>query len=332
MARVCGGDRGVRVIMTPLFRLPLIFFFSWVFMTLSETLYTVGHALYKTHSLKEYRRYVVFRIRAWRHRAALKDLLAFFDANDFRRQLLEACPSFFEQATRGFFYRDSTLDERIALIKNHVITLEEVFDHKAMLELYRGKEKTLYSDEIDGEKLEIKLLFHAGQRKEGCLAMAMSWEGVSLFQIMFRFAKTPDGTPYLAVGALQGYPHGGESVKKLTKAYEGYRPKNLIFFILRLLAQEVGAAYIEAVTNDGYYAMNHVRLDRKLKTDFSVFWQECEGTPVPGDERFYRIPVEEPRKSLDEVKSNKRAQYRRRFDKLDAIEDDYHTCVVRLIP
>ena len=30
--------------------------------------------------------------------------------------------------------------------------------------------------------------------------------------------------------------------------------------------------------------------------------------------------MEEPRKSLEEVKANKRAQYRRRFEKLDAIK------------
>lgn len=89
---------------------------------------------------------------------------------------------------------------------------------------------------------------------------------------------------------------------------------------MRLLSESVGAVRIRAVTNEGYYAMNHVRLDRKLKTDFSVFWTECEGVLDPKDSRFFLIPVEEPRKSLEEVKANKRAQYRRRFEKLDAIK------------
>lgn len=58
---------------------------------------------------------------------------------------------------------------------------------------------------------------------------------------------------------------------------------------------------IYAVTNQGYYAMNHVRMDRKLKTNFGDFWAECGGSPS-GDRRFYRIPLEEVRRDLSELK------------------------------
>ena len=65
--------------------------------------------------------------------------------------------------------------------------------------------------------------------------------------------------------------------------------------------------------------MNHIRMDRKLKTDFGAFWQECEGEQCE-DKRFFVMPVAEHRKSMEELKPSKRAQHRRRFAKMDEME------------
>ena len=65
--------------------------------------------------------------------------------------------------------------------------------------------------------------------------------------------------------------------------------------------------------------MNGLRVDRKLKTDFGAFWQECEGKQC-SDRRFYIMPVAEYRKSMEELKPSKRAQHRRRFAKMDEME------------
>ncbi|MBP2656461.1 MAG: hypothetical protein H6Q73_4030 [Firmicutes bacterium] len=79
-----------------------------------------------------------------------------------------------------------------------------------------------------------------------------------------------------------------------------------------------GEFFFYAVANGGFYANNHLRLDRKLKTSLDNFWQETGGK-LSGDQRFYELPLEEPRKTLAEVESHKRNQYRKRFAVLDAI-------------
>ena len=58
-------------------------------------------------------------------------------------------------------------------------------------------------------------------------------------------------------------------------------------------------------------------------TDFAKFWAECEGEPAE-DKRFYKIPIAEHRKSMEELKPSKRAQHRRRFEKLDAMDTQIH--------
>ena len=281
----------------------------------------IGKNLYQTNILKEMKRYLVFRTRCRLHSGLVNDLLDFFGANEHREQWLMGNPSFVEQATRTFFYKGSTWEERMQLVKNHVLIMENRFKDELMDQLYvEHKRVQLWEDSYLDKLLTMSLWFHAGQRKEGCLALILSYEGDELYQIMFWFAKNPaDGRDVIYIGALQGPQNGNELIKGLTKAFFGYRTKNLIFYGLRSLAKFMGISNIYAVANEGYYAMSHVRMDRKLKTDFGAFWQECEGKQC-SDRRFYIMPVAEYRKSMEELKPSKRAQHRRRFAKMDELE------------
>ena len=282
----------------------------------------VGKKLYQTHILKEMKRYIVFRTRCALHSSSMNDLLEFFAAIPQREAWLKGNPSFVEQTTRAFFYKGSTWDERMQLVKNHVQIMEELFAPELMDELYaENKPVQLWEDSYQDKPLTLNLWFHAGQRKEGCLSLILMYEGEALYQIMFWLAKNKtDGKNVIYIGALQGPQNGNELIKGLTKAFFGYRTKNLVFYGLRSFARAIGVENIYAVANDGYYAMNHVRVDRKLKTDFGAFWQECEGA-VCSDRRFYIMPVAEYRKSMEELKPSKRAQHRRRFAKMDEIQE-----------
>ena len=281
----------------------------------------IGKSLYQTHILKEMKRYLVFRTRCRLHSSMVNDLLDFFAATEQREKWLVGNPSFLEQATRTFFYKGSTWEERMQLVKNHVQIMEQHFNAELMDELYvEHKKVQMWEDSYLDKPLTMNLWFHAGQRKEGCLSLVLSYEGEELYQIMFWFAKNPaDGKDVIYIGALQGPQNGNELIKGLTKAFFGYRTKNLIFYGLRSLAKAMKITNIYAVANEGYYAMSHMRMDRKLKTDIGAFWQECEGKQC-SDRRFYIMPVEEYRKSMEELKPSKRAQHRRRFAKMDELE------------
>ena len=99
-----------------------------------------------------------------------------------------------------------------------------------------------------------------------------------------------------------------------------------MLYIAQAVARSLGIGRIYAVTNEGYYANNHVRVDRKLKTDFSAFWREAGGTDT-ADARFMELPLIEPRKTMEEVPTRKRAVYRRRFALLDAIDAEVSASV-----
>ena len=281
----------------------------------------VGNSLYNLKDLKQMKRYLVFRTRCRLHSGMVNGLLDFFAADEHREKWLMGNPSFLEQATRSFFYKGSTWDERMQLVKDHVLIMEQYFEPELMDQLYAERKAVqLWQDSYLDKPLTMSLAFHAGQRKEGCLSLMMTYENQALYQIMFWFAKNPaDGQNVIYIGALQGPQNGNELIKGLTKAFYGYRTKNLIFYSMRSLAKALGITHIYAVANEGYYAMSHLRMDRKLKTDFGAFWQECEGKQC-SDRRFYIMPVAEYRKSMEELKPSKRAQHRRRFAKMDEME------------
>ena len=282
----------------------------------------VGNSLYNLKDLKQMKRYLVFRTRCRLHSGMVNGLLDFFAAEEHREKWLMGNPSFLEQATRSFFYKGSTWDERMQLVKDHVLIMEQYFKPELMDQLYAERKAVqLWQDSYLDKPLTMSLAFHAGQRKEGCLSLMMTYENQALYQIMFWFAKNPaDGQNVIYIGALQGPQNGNELIKGLTKAFYGYRTKNLIFYGMRSVANALGITHIYAVANEGYYAMSHLRMDRKLKTDFGAFWQECEGKQC-SDRRFYIMPVAEYRKSMEELKPSKRAQHRRRFAKMDEMED-----------
>lgn len=199
--------------------------------------------------------------------------------------------------------------------------MESKLTEDALRRLYaEGEMLRLWEDSYEEKPLTLELWFHAGQRKEGCLSLVLMWDKEALYQIMFWLAPGKNGEPALWIGALQGTPNGSDVIKGLTKAFYGYRTKNLIFYGIRNVAAALGCESIYAVSNEGYYAMNHIRVDRKLKTSLDAFWQECEGTQLD-DKRFYKIPIPEYRKSMEELKPSKRAQHRRRFAKMDEMKD-----------
>jgi len=76
------------------------------------------------------------------------------------------------------------------------------------------------------------------------------------------------------------------------------------------------------VSDEGFYANTHlVRGHRAKVAELDPLWEESGGV-VCSDERFFKIPLEEYRKPIEEIKSQKRSQYRKRYELLDQYEQE----------
>ena len=284
----------------------------------------LGKKIYDLNNPREAHRFAVFLARCCLHPQRMNRLEKFFTQSELLRKVAEGYPFVYEQATRAFFYYRSTFEERTRLIEDNMRFLSAKFNDDFMLKLYGDKKIDLWRmplDETLGE-MNLVLCAESGQRKEGLAAVMFNLPGeVPVYQILFWIARDKIGDWAMWIGAMQGpnVDDAKDLVKRITKKCHAYRTKNLILYAAQAAARSIGVKKIFAVTNEGYYANNHVRRDRKLKTSFSDFWAEVGGVPTD-DIRFYELPLIETRKTVEEIPSHKRAQYRRRFALLDELD------------
>lgn len=280
----------------------------------------LGKQIYDTSNPRELHRLIVFLGRSLIHYPAMKKLWLFFQEDEQRRKILEKNPFPMEQVTRAFFYAGSTFEERCELVHKHFEILQKKFCKKWVVLLggFDGNYLVWDSAEKDIDWKTV-LTFEPGQRKEGMMSLKMTLDKDDLYQMMFWFGYDNNDETVMWIGAMQGpnMEHARDIIKDITKRSHRYRTKNLILYMTQAVARSLKVRHIYAVSNEGYYAMNHMRSDRKLKTNFGAFWEECGGS-LTADPRFYELPLTEQRKAMDEVPTRKRAVYRRRF----AFQDD----------
>ena len=223
----------------------------------------LGKQIYNMENTREQRRMVVFVLRSMWHDGDMKKLIAFFDANEVLRKFQERHQFHIEQVTRCFFYNGATFKERMALVCEHYRYLSEIMKPEAFMQVCCHNSRPRYrvwEGDFEGQPIWAELLMKAGQRKEGCLSVAIKYEGRDFYQIIFWINKDKDGNEAMYIGAMQG-PNTEKSrdvIKRMTKWAHGYRTKNLILYMTQAVARALRLKKIYAVSNYGYYANNHV--------------------------------------------------------------------------
>ncbi len=288
-----------------------------------ESLISLGKRIYNIKNYREIHRMLVFVVRAKLHLKEIRCLYDFFQSTEERSNLINENPFPMEQVTRSFFYKGSNFSERSKLIREHYAYLEMVLADGWMKKIsVTDSPYEIWRHQGGDVNWSAKLNFNGGQRKEGLLSITMFFNNRPLYQVIFWIAKNKNGEYSQWIGALQGPSSANANalIKETTKLAHRYRTKNLILYMVMALARAFSLKHLYAVSNKGYYAMNHVRRDRKLKTNFGEFWAEVGGYETD-DYRFYELPLVEQRKTINEVPTRKRASYRKRF----AFQDDVDT-------
>lgn len=280
--------------------------------------YQLGKKVFTTGKFLDFWHTIVFMVRAFCNSKEVQILEKFFQETPFRQNMIKTYPVLFAQLTRKFFYRNSKLIERLDIITQTVLTMESKFTEQALRRIYFDGGIRLWSEEYKQQILSLDLLCCDSERREGLLTLALRLDGKNVYHVNFWFWNK-NCLPAFYIGALQGSRDGLDINKELTKHFFGYRPKNLIIYALRIMAQGLGMQGIYAISDYGFYTNNHLRLNHKLKTSLDQFWQEIDGS-LCQDRRFYSLPVVESRKSLEDVVSHKRNLYRKRFAVLDTLE------------
>lgn len=293
----------------------------------------IGRVIYGKRSWRETRRVVLHTIRSINRGQQMERLESYFEQYNPDKNILSRQIGLYELMTRIFFYKDSTVDERLQAIIDHFDYIEQVFTDETIQSMYAIDSDNFLDDvsrlkrgiviwESEDLDMKARLYYGAGQRKEGLLTLLLTLGQQGVYHANFRFGKGFNNEKAMWIGTIQGYKDGLENAKSITKKMFGYRPKNFIVFLLRMLAKQCGVETIYAVSDDGFYANTHlIRGHRAKVAELNSLWQESGGT-VCDDVRFYMLPLEELRKPIEEIKSQKRNQYKKRYALLDAYESE----------
>ncbi|RPH28977.1 DUF535 domain-containing protein [Buttiauxella warmboldiae] len=176
----------------------------------------------------------------------------------------------------------------------------------------------------DEHRYHLDLCANANLDKEGEATITFTRpDGVALAGLTFTLCRYQEIST-LFIGGLQGarsdIPH--ESIQLATKACHGLFPKRLVLEAACLLAQYSGMSQILAVSNSAhiYCSWRYARKKKdKIHADYDCFWASMRGELTA--EGLYKLPLEAARKPLEEIASKKRAEYRRRYGLLDAMEE-----------
>lgn len=146
-----------------------------------------------------------------------------------------------------------------------------------------------------------------------------SEDNTILASTTFSVKRTAQGWE-LIVGGLQG-PRRSVShdvIKHATRACYGLFPKRILVEFFGLLATRCGITTLTGVSDNGHvFRALRYRFSkgRHFHASYDEFWASIEGVKI-SDFRW-QLPLQQERKSIEEIASKKRAEYRRRFALLD---------------
>jgi uncharacterized protein VirK/YbjX len=203
----------------------------------------------------------------------------------------------------------------------------------------RSKEKSLWPalTNKDGKVLaEISFdAEHQGQlilgynerfRKEGELVLTLECEklGGKIVSVAFSLEETEKGKWNCLLGCVQGYNTVNQqegAFKLMQKLMHGLRPNAFIICCVQDLARHLGCEKVLATGNSiqAFRKKHAIHLPwlHTINFDYDNFWTEMEGKNI--GEGWFELPLIPHRKAPEDIKTHKRALYRRRYELLDDI-------------
>lgn len=228
-----------------------------------------------------------------------------------------------------YIHSEWSIQKRLNAIVEHYSILS-VSDTKLM-KFHQGFQETLMSFGEDYDNVKIVLDRPNWFIREGEMVLNVFRQDLRVVSIAFTLAKL-NGELIAYVGAVQGIHSGVSSVeslkinKQLTKIFSGLRPKSLAFEVLKAFLKSLNIIRIFGISDQyrhhrhKYFGNKHKGKNTMLLNNYDECWKEHGGV-LDNDSGFYILSLNPAIRSLDEVVSKKRAQYRRRNDIIESINE-----------
>lgn len=151
------------------------------------------------------------------------------------------------------------------------------------------------------------------------MTLLLEYDNEEIYSAQFSFLN--DRNSYnLSIFGFQGRNTCSlDTLKIITKKLHGVRPRNLMIFLIREICNNLNINTIKALSSQKHI-MNCTRVknNNNFFAEYNQYWEEENGEK---EGNFYNIPVEETRKTMEEITSKKRSMYKKRFTMLDDFKE-----------
>ena len=165
-------------------------------------------------------------------------------------------------------------------------------------------------------------------RKEGELAISLKIDHLHGIIASIAFSlELNEGNEWMCrIGCLQGRParDGTYVTKEAQKLMNGIRPKAFLIEILQEFCKILEIKHIHAIGGK-CQAQNrkhfiHIPSLHSIHFSYDNFWKEIGGENV--EKNWYSLPLETHKRDINEIKSEKRSYYKKRYELLDRVKLD----------
>jgi len=217
-----------------------------------------------------------------------------------------------------------TPEQRLKAIERHFLEV----DNKSFFAMQRGESKEMV--DLSAIRPGLKIILDRAKwfRREGELVLNIFLDSDRIYSLAFSFGRIDDDK-VAYIGGVQGVvkPNILDLYKDLTKELYGIRPRDFIIHVFRLVCLAAGVKYILAVSDKcrhhhhtSYFGASK---GQEITADYDKFWSEQGGVTRP--DGFYYLTPGLNFRPIEDIASNKRSLYRKRYAFIDEITTELST-------
>lgn len=261
------------------------------------------HHLYPDRGNKSYRlKRFRFRLRSWLHQGYIHQFSDFVNQQPHLADFLKSHPSYSYPLVHRFLDKRFNAEQRFSAMKENLTFLPE----------------NLWAEPITfGEIIpdfEIRLNINEQQAMEGFWALELRHKPDNQLIYLLTFGKVAEG---LLIAVIQGPNFDGskELVKQLTKKCHGLRPAYLMVEAMKALATVLKAKKLLGIPHK-YQNKSRFVQSKRYVVDYDAIFAESGGEL----QHYWQLPLAREARSMEEIPSNKRSMYRKRYAMLEQLQ------------
>ena len=276
------------------------------------------HALYPDRNQKSYRmKRFRYRLRSWLHWQAVKKFESVVNQKPWLVDLLNQRANFSYPLVHRFLDKRLNTTQRFDAMCDNLTFLPEKLTALGLPPLWQ---QAISFGEVIPD-FEMRLTITDYQPMEGFWTLELIHSPSQELVYLLTFGKVQQA---LLIAVIQGPNFEGskEMVKLLTKKCHGLRPAYLMVEAMKALTKVLGYSALWGIPHK-YQNKSRIVQSKRYVVDYDAIFAESAGTLKD----YWELPLHFETKNMDDIPSNKRSMYRKRYAMLEQLQENMATAL-----